>query len=545
MSRKALCAVLFILTLIGGLLRFYNLDKNPVSLSVDEVSTGYNAYSILKTGRDEYGNFLPLSFRSLNDYKPPVFTYLVSISEALFGLNEFAVRFPSAFFGTISIPIFYLFFLVFLKDKYTALVSALLVAISPWHIFVSRVGWEYLLGTFLVVVGMLCLLKIDRGLKWTIGAALTLVLSMYTYHAQRFFVPLIVLVFFLLNRKLLVNKKKEVIIFLTILITLLIPLAVSFIFGPDKTRAQNTFITNDVEFIRNIKIDSLTEAASPFVLFDNQLLLFFHWIRKYLAYLQPSFLFFNGLNLTTSGTYGSGVIYLFELPFLILGIISLIKEKIQNKRLMLAWILIGLLPASLTLTEQHYGRSLIISPMLIGLSSIGIIAFLKFVNKHLSKARKTIFYIGFSAIIIWNLLLVFLLYTIHFPNQRGEDFMEGTKETVLYALKNSSRYNEIVFDPRRGVQGPYIISVPHLYILFYSKYDPAKFQREAKKIGDSFNFDKFTIRDIKWTEDKNLKNTLFIGSPWSFIEKDLTESWILERIYLKNGNRAFLIVSNP
>lgn len=539
----ALPLSIFALTLFGGFLRFYKLDVNPLSLSVDEVSIGYNAYSILKTGRDEYGNFLPLSFRSLGDYKPPIFTYLVAVSEAIFGLNEFAVRFPSAFFGTISIPIFYLFFLVFFKDKYIALVSTLLTVISPWHIFLSRIGWESLLGTFLVVAGALCILKIKDGLIWAIGAAIFLVLSMYTYHAQRLFTPLFILIFFLLNRKIYVNKKKEMAVFLMISLILIIPLAISFVFGLDKTRAQNTFITNDIEFIRSIKVNSVGNTLF-LAFFDNSnFLLLFHWLRKYLAYFQPSFLFFNGLNLTAEGNYGLGVMYLFEVPFLIAGIIALITKKIFNKSLMIYWILLGLLPASLTLTEQHLARSFVIFPMVASISGIGAISLIQLVRRYFSKIRKKIFYTLFTAIIIWNLIQAYFIYMIHFPYQRGEDFMAGTKEAVFYILSNEYRYKEIVFDPRRGVQGPYIVNVPHLYILFYLKYDPAKYQKGFEKTSDAFKFDKFTIRDIKWVEDKYKKNTLFIGSPWSFIEKDLQEGEILEKVYLKSGDLAFLIVS--
>ena len=84
-------------------LRFYQLGVNPPSLDWDEASLGYNAYSILKTGADEYGNFLPLSIRSFDDYKPPLYVYLDVPSVAVFGLNEFGVRFTSALIGFLSV----------------------------------------------------------------------------------------------------------------------------------------------------------------------------------------------------------------------------------------------------------------------------------------------------------------------------------------------------------------------------------------------------------------------------------------------------------
>ena len=100
MTKKILLIFIFLLAFI---LRFWDLGSNPPSLDWDEASLGYNAYSLLKSGKDEYGTFLPLSIRSFGDYKPPLYTYLTTIPVAIFGLNEFSTRFISAFFGTLTV----------------------------------------------------------------------------------------------------------------------------------------------------------------------------------------------------------------------------------------------------------------------------------------------------------------------------------------------------------------------------------------------------------------------------------------------------------
>ena len=99
---------LVLIIVLAAFLRFYQLGVNPPGLNWDETAHGYNAYSILKTGRDEYGYFMPLSFRSFDDYKPPLYTYLVVPSVAIFGLNSFAVRFPSALLGVLAVLFTYL-----------------------------------------------------------------------------------------------------------------------------------------------------------------------------------------------------------------------------------------------------------------------------------------------------------------------------------------------------------------------------------------------------------------------------------------------------
>src|SRR3990167_4151380 len=99
--------ILTFVFLLAFFLRFYNLGVNPPSLDWDEASIGYNAYSLLKTGADEYGNKLPLTIRSFGDYKPLVYIYLDVPSVLAFGLNETGVRFPSAVFGFLSVIVIY------------------------------------------------------------------------------------------------------------------------------------------------------------------------------------------------------------------------------------------------------------------------------------------------------------------------------------------------------------------------------------------------------------------------------------------------------
>lgn len=532
---KKILSILTLLTLFGGFLRFYDNTKNPLSLNIDEVSVGYNAYSILKTGRDEHGEFLPIAFQSVGDYKPPVSIYLTVPSIALFGLNEFAVRFPAAAVSTISIPIYYLFFVNFIKNIRIALLATILIAISPWYIYYSRyAASEFLLSTLLASLGILSLLKmVDGKTIWGILSAFALALAMYTYHTERLFVPLFILAYAIINRKILLSQKKKFLTFLIAFFILILPLIFTLV-GGGNIRAEETFISRDINFTRNVTVKPLYD----FGFFGSEIfLLIFYWIRKFLAYFQPSFLFFTGLNMTTIGTLGLGIMYLFELPWLVLGLIALVRNKIANKSLIILWILLGILPASLTINEQHPSRTMIILPMVVLISAIGGISFFNLIKK------KFILYSGF---VIWNLALAFLIFSVHFPRQRAEAFMDGTKEAVWYALDHKDEYKEIVFDPVRGIEGPYIVSIPHMYILFYSQYDPAMYQKEKKIRSDgSFGFDKFTIRPINWRKNKDRikKDTLFIGSPWSLPQKDIKEEEILKRIYMRDGNLAFLIVA--
>src|SRR5260370_31556544 len=149
---KSIKYLLFIIVFIAALLRLWGLGNIPPSPVWVEVALGYNAYSIMQTGRDEYGKQFPVVLQSFDDYKPALYTYLTIPSVALFGLNTFAVRLPSAIFGILTVLAVY-FLVMELFDKWEpknwknapsilALITSLLVTISPWHIQFSRVAFE-------------------------------------------------------------------------------------------------------------------------------------------------------------------------------------------------------------------------------------------------------------------------------------------------------------------------------------------------------------------------------------------------------------------
>lgn len=528
--------LLIIITLLGFILRFYNITANPASLNIDEVAYGYSAYSILKTAREENGVFMPLSFQSTGDYKNPVLIYSLVPTIAVFGLNEFAVRFTTVLAGILTIPAFFLLSAFFIKDKKTRLAAIVLLAISPWHIYYSRLASESLMALFIFSLGIYAFFRMLKGsMVWALISSFLLILSMYTYHSQRLFVPLLIFSLLILKWRIINSKIKRVFIISASLLVL--PLIYDSIFGGASSRAAMVFLSQDIDYTRYVIIDHINRIGEIF-------LLLFFWIKRYLNYFQPEFLFFNGLNMTTPGILGLGVLYLFELPWLILGLLSLIQGRLFNSKLLILWLLLGLIPASLTNNEQSSLRSLIVLPVFIILIATGAIRFFSFIlgiKNTFIKLALNGFYIFFISVFLIQALLIF---AVHFPKQRGEAFMEGTKESVLYALSNKEKYNEIVFDPYRGVEAPYIVNIPYMYILFYSKYDPYVYQNENKRYGsDLFGFDKFTIRPVDWRLDRSKTGTLFIGSPWSLPLQDVKEENILKRIYLSNGELALLIVS--
>jgi 4-amino-4-deoxy-L-arabinose transferase-like glycosyltransferase len=159
---KNLSKYLIIVIFLAALgLRIFSANAVPPSINWDEASLGYNAFSILRTGRDEWGRVMPLTFEAFGDYKLPGYIYTLIPFIAIFGLNEFAVRLPSILFGSLSVVFLFLIVLELSKKRSWALLSALFLVISPWHFFLSRIALEanlafsfFLIGLYFLIAGL-------------------------------------------------------------------------------------------------------------------------------------------------------------------------------------------------------------------------------------------------------------------------------------------------------------------------------------------------------------------------------------------------------
>jgi len=544
MKNNKFLILLLAIILLGGMLRFWKLDQYPVSLSIDEVAVGYNAYSILETARDEYGSFLPLVFRSVGDYKPPVLIYLMTPAIAIFGLNEFGIRFTVALIGAFTLLVVFLLIKQITKNKSLGMLTAFFLAISPWHIFFSRASFEAIVALFFVLLGAWLFhraLELKGKFLWLSG--IFFVISIYSYHAERIFVPLLVLGMILIYRKELLRYKTASVKMLIISFLLLLPLLIMMLGPEGQTRAKMTFIAQDEQIAYQLHQSGETLSMTGKILDNNFIILGNFWIKRYLNYWDPSFLFLKGMKFSQPGAPDSGIFYFFELPLFLIGLWLLIFGKIiknkKAKKLFILWLLIGPLAASLANNDQHALRSLTTIPMPQLIVAFGSVFLLNFVIKLKQRIKFFLFSLGF-VIIILNIIYVGDLYFIHYPIQFSENWDYGLKEAALFAWNHESEYNEIVIDNIFGTLGPYFVGTPHLYMLVYGKYNPKILQKEKSK--DLENFYKFNFRTIYWPEDRFKENTLFIGSPWRLPLNDIDESQILKRIYFKNGQLGWLIV---
>src|SRR5258708_6561137 len=195
----------FLILFVAIFVRFFQVTKFPPSLYDEEIALGYDAYSILKTGKDHPGNPPPLvAFESYGDYKPALYFYLIVPSIAVFGLNEFAVRLPAMIAGVfIVVGVGLIVKEISGNETKKGLVLQLIAmgvaAISPWAVMFSRAAWEANVATCFIVWGVVFGLLHLRTWKWwwAAGSFFSFALSMYTYHSARVIAPFLALFLFL------------------------------------------------------------------------------------------------------------------------------------------------------------------------------------------------------------------------------------------------------------------------------------------------------------------------------------------------------------
>lgn len=503
---------LAVIFLLGLILRVIFLDVAPPGFNADEAALGYNAYSLLKTGKDEWGERWPIVFKSFSDYKPGLYVYLTIPFIAVLGLNEFSVRLPSVLAGSFSIFLIYFLSKELFKKEIVALSSSLLLAISPWHIHFSRGAWEANVATFFMLLAVYTFIKSQKlhALLWI--SVLASIGSMYTYQSTRLVVPILWILLVIFYKKELIKRKNFVLGSVTVI--LLIPLLITLTSTSGLARFQGLSIFNDPGPINRINEergqheDPLSLRAK---LFHNKVETYTaNFLGHYLDHFNPNFLFISGDSVKRNKVPDMGQMYIFEIITIFLGLYSLIKNSHSNTRVVLLWLLISPLAASLTYQTPHGLRAhnMVMPLTLISALGLGILW------ENIWRLARPVRYLvlSFVVLVICTSLLIYLeRYYIHLPKQYALEWEYGFSQAIPYILENQDKYQRIVISDR--------YDQPYILFLFYSKYDPAKYQVEGKTTGDNKfgfstinSFGKFEFKPIEKEEILTSKFTLFVGT---------------------------------
>lgn len=517
--RKNFFAIIFFLiVLIATFLRFHELGANPPSLNWDEASHGYNSYSILQTGKDEYGTLFPISIRSFDDYKAPLYDYFTIPVIYFFDLNEFSVRFQTAFFGVLSILVIYFLAHEILSGwnarnkTILALLSSFFLAISPWHLQFSRYAHEGNVGLFFLMLGLLLFLKGTKNPKILIFSSVSFILSIYSYHSFRLLVPIIISILGIFFFRELIRKKLFVLVFVISIVLFSFPVYVGNA-EDSLSRLSAVTIFSDPNILDNsIKRIEFDKNNNDHIgaLFHNRRIEYgLAVIKGYFDHFNPDFLFLHGDGGIQHHAVDMGMLYLWDSPFLILGIYVLFRSRSKRIILFLLLFLISPLPSAISTGTPQPGRAIAMVFPLHIFSAVGVVSFIVYLLKFKNKTYRFFIYVLIFAGLILNVLYYFHQYYVHTPIEYGYFWQYGNKEAIEYAKKHEDEYKKIVMT--------YRIDQPYIYYLFYGKIDPAWYQKNWADKGNIGRFErkigKYEFRYIDFGKDAKETGTLLIGTP--------------------------------
>lgn len=446
--------LLLVLIMAGVFTRIVNLGKLPPGLSADEAYLGYQAYSIVTSGRDEWGGGLFQSaFRGYGEYKPPIIVYLVSLSTRLLGKNYTSVRIATAVFGVLTIPLTYLMARELSGKKLIALLAAVMLLISPWHVSFSRHAYENNVAIFFTVLQVWAFLAANKRPKYIYLSFLGLVLALYSYHSNRIINPLLMLGMTLLYRKML--RWRDYLIALVIAVGMAVPVGVSLLSVSGQARFRQTVFTNRInpgEIVQTERDDcwQVWPQAACALVSNKYRVIFGEYIKNYLDHYSLSILFVDGTFLNRHTAPDRGLMYLSMFPFVLLGIGLIIAERKKGGLLVLFWLSVYPIPSSFSGVGE-LTRMEVLIPVLCVLAAYGIWCLALLLGRWLKdwRWRRVLisgYWIGVIGVIALAASRFALDYAVIFPRQYYRYFDFGYQELVDIIKKDNflERYDAIL-----------------------------------------------------------------------------------------------------
>lgn len=441
--------LLFFVLALGLGLRIYKLDSVPSGFFADEASIGYNAYSVLNAGKDEFGVSFPIFFQSFGDYRPPLAIYSTIPFVKIFGLNEFATRLPSVLYGLITIIAMYFIGKEINPDKSSSfgLLTAFVTAVMPWLIHYNRTGFEYSTYATFFTITIFLLLKTTHNKSFIISSFIVAALTLYTYQPARLLIPLLLLGFLFIHRKMYLFHRRNSIAGLFVFFILSIPLILIFFNGQGFAR------------FNMVSVFSAKLSLAQGIL---------RVIQNYLVQLSPSY-FISGepTFITRHFVGGLAPLLITTLPFLLIGLIYtfFIAKKSRNAQLLLFWLIIYPISGTVTADAPFTNRSIIGAPLFAILISLGITTTVLHARKFINSYIITSFIIF---IILVNLTFFTRFYFIQYPLYSSDfwGWQYGTRDIVKYFVSNQSSYDQLIMAPE--------FNVPEIFFKFYAPNDCQK-----------------------------------------------------------------------
>ncbi|MEK7543321.1 MAG: glycosyltransferase family 39 protein [Patescibacteria group bacterium] len=566
---------LIAIVVIAAYIRFIGVSSVPPSLSWDEVSIGYNAYSILKTGKDEHGRFLPIdTFVGYGDYKPPLAVYLTVPFIAVFGLTELAVRLPSVIAGTLAVLLTYLLVLELFRQEAPsikhqipskhqapkfwnlefenwnlqaiALLSAFLLAVSPWHIQLSRAGWEANIALTILLFGIWLVLLSRERPRVLMVCWMPFVLAMYTFNSARYVAPFLALLFFFWIRDKIWAYKRYALVGIFLGLILLAPLMPHLVSPEARLRFTEVNIFSDLSIIEKSNDRMAVDGNTFFArIFHNRRVGFgIEYLKHLFDHLQPWFLFIRGDGNPKFSLQDVGQLYLIEAPFLVYGIYRLFAVDTKLAWTLILWIVLAILPAGVARETPHALRIENTLPVWHIFTAYGLIALVKSQKSPpeadqplAEKVKSNLVFIVYCLLFIASFSYFWHNYFNHYAQEYSAEWQYGYKQAIAQMQQFEDSYDGVVLSEAYGRS--------YMYTLFFTRTDPSAYLASKKSTFDAagfyhvFGFGKyrFTDKGIGSFDRGILYVALSSEAPGG--------ERILSTIKRLNGETAFVLFDKP
>ncbi len=467
-----------LIVVIAFAVRFYHIGGNPNGLQVDEASIAFDAYLVASTGQDEKGVVWPLYPQSSWNPKHPVYFYASMVSVSLFGLNETAARIPSVFFGLLAVTGAFLLARELFGDDRIALMSALLLAVSPWHVHFSRFAIEAVALPAVFTFGLLLIIKGLKGSGVALipGAAVT-GLCFYTYPVSLVFVPLFLIGASFLYLKEIRGRAGWVSAAFVILILMYLPVLLFFFpdtgmnrYLADASINSKTARTHIAEYLAGHD-----DAVHRFLSTNVLTITAYGFAANYIGYLSPRFLFLRGDNTSITHNPGPfGMMHAVCMLFLAAGLCAIFLKRDKPHLLLLWWLLVFPVGAAMTnWGGQHAIRSIVVLPGLQMICAIGFCAIIDLVKKkNGGRLRGTIAAVAMIAALAVNCFVYYEYYFNVYPEKSSAYFNYGFRDAFRLMANARGEYNKLIVSDAV----PYI----YTYLFFYVPPTPEQISRDEK-----------------------------------------------------------------
>lgn len=462
-------SILFGIFFIALTLRMYGLGHTPEGLHFDEVANAYGTKFILKNGVDLYGNPPPVLYLDkFGDYPPVLPMYLSGLGASLFGDTEFGARFFIALVGSLIVFPTYIVSQIVFRRKTTSFIIASIVAFGPWHVALSRVSAEGIVGLTIFVSGLAALY---RGLQknstpYTAFAIALFLLTYFIYPSYRIVVPLVLstTTLFILSRIFQTTKRMTFVILggTCIAITTLVIIS-QLPWG--QGRFDQTGMGSPMSGVQGKLQQLIFNEDSVLVarIFNNKFIGYAKaFMYQYSRYFSFNYLFDeDGIPKIYSTPY-MGLLYLSILPligFSVWGYIQKKNQKIDRRLFALTLIILFMspIPAALTVLDvPSIQRALLTPYLVIFIAGYGLNGLL---HTRFKKVVLTVFGIAFFLESIFFIHQYFQ-HASYYTNVHRNP---GNKEAVLFAFENKNDYESIYITNQEAW-------LPTYYLFFTGDY---------------------------------------------------------------------------